>query len=165
MINIANFKVLKGYEHWKTVFVKEDFVKMREEAGGNILAKGFDAQNERVYVVQEMASMEVIQNAMAKNQERIKEAFTCLKEGLKQISACAEIYMNLGLVYEKQNEFEKAIQNFEMAIKHNPEYSLINQNIANLHELHGRYNEALKAKLKFSGFIRFNINSGIRYLV
>ena len=74
MINIANFKVLKGYEHWKTVFMKEDFVKLREEAGVNILAKGFDAQNERVYVVQEMASMEVIQNAMAKNQERIKEA-------------------------------------------------------------------------------------------
>ena len=74
MINIANFKVLKGYEHWKTVFMKEDFVKLREEAGVNILAKGFDAQNERVYVVQEMASMEVIQNAMAKNQERIMEA-------------------------------------------------------------------------------------------
>ena len=74
MINIANFKVLKGYEDWKTVFMKEDFVKLREEAGVNILAKGFDAQNERVYVVQEMASMEVIQNAMAKNQERIKEA-------------------------------------------------------------------------------------------
>ena len=51
MINIANFKVLKGYEYWKTVFMKEDVVKMREEAGGNILAKGFDAQNERVYVV------------------------------------------------------------------------------------------------------------------
>ena len=46
MINIANFKVLKGYEHWKTVFMKEDFVKLREEAGVNILAKGFDAQNE-----------------------------------------------------------------------------------------------------------------------
>ena len=74
MINIAIFKVLKGYEHWKTVFMKEDFVKLREEAGVNILAKGFDAQNERVYVVQEMASMEVIQNAMAKNQERIMEA-------------------------------------------------------------------------------------------
>ena len=74
MINIANFKVLKGYEHWKTVFMEEEFVKMREEAGVNILAKGFDAQNERVYVVQEMASMEVIQNAMTKNQERIKEA-------------------------------------------------------------------------------------------
>ena len=74
MINIANFKVFKGYEHWKTVFMKEDFVKLREEAGVNILAKGFDAQNERVYVVQEMASMEVIQNAMAKNQERIMEA-------------------------------------------------------------------------------------------
>ena len=74
MINIAYFKVLKGYEHWKTVFMKEDFVKMREKAGVNILAKGFDAQNERVYVLQEMASMEVIQNAMAKNQERIMEA-------------------------------------------------------------------------------------------
>ena len=74
MINIANFKVLKGYEHWKTVFMEEDFVKLREEARVNILAKGFDTQNERVYVVQEMASMEVIQNAMAKNQERIMEA-------------------------------------------------------------------------------------------
>ena len=74
MINIANFKVLKGYEHWKTVFMKEDFVKMREEAGVNILAKGFDAQNERVYVVQDIASMEVFQNVKAKNQEIFKEA-------------------------------------------------------------------------------------------
>ena len=74
MINIASFKVLKGYEHWKTVFMDEAFVKRREEAGVKVLAKGFDAQNERVYVVQELDSMEVIQNAMAKNQEKIKEA-------------------------------------------------------------------------------------------
>ena len=38
------------------------------------MAKGFDAQNHRVYVIQELDSMEVIQNAMAKNQEKIKEA-------------------------------------------------------------------------------------------
>ena len=74
MINIASFKVLKGYEHWKTVFMDEAFVKRREEAGVKILAKGFDAQNDRVYVVQELDSMEVIQNAMAKNQEKIMEA-------------------------------------------------------------------------------------------
>ena len=74
MINIASFKVLKGYEHWKTVFMDEAFVKRREEAGVKVLAKGFDAQNERVYVVQELDSIEVIQNAMAKNQEKIKEA-------------------------------------------------------------------------------------------
>ena len=43
MINIASFKVLKGYEHWKTVFMDEAFVKRREEAGVKILAKGFDA--------------------------------------------------------------------------------------------------------------------------
>ena len=54
MINIASFKVLKGYEHWKTVFMGEEFVKMREETGVKILAKGFDTQNERVYVVQEL---------------------------------------------------------------------------------------------------------------
>ena len=42
--------------------------------GLKILAKGFDAQNDRVYVIQELDSMEVIQNAMAKNQEKIKEA-------------------------------------------------------------------------------------------
>ena len=74
MINIASFKVLKGYEHWKTVFMDEAFVKRREEAGVKILAKGFDAQNDRFYVVQELDSMEVIQNAMAKNQEIIMEA-------------------------------------------------------------------------------------------
>ncbi len=38
------------------------------------MAKGFDAHNDRVYVVQELDSMEVIQNAMAKNQEKIMEA-------------------------------------------------------------------------------------------
>ena len=70
MINIANFKVLKGYEHWKTVFVEEEFVKMREEAGVTILAKGFDTQNERVYVVQDMASMEVIQMLWQKTKKK-----------------------------------------------------------------------------------------------
>ena len=74
MINIASFKVLNGYEHWKTVFMDEEFVKRREEAGVKILAIGFDAQNDRVYVIQELDSMEVIQNAMAKNQEKIMEA-------------------------------------------------------------------------------------------
>ena len=73
MINIASFKVLKGYEHWKTVFMDEAFVKRREEAGVKVLAKGFDAQNDRVYVIQELDSMEVIQNAMAKK-EKIKES-------------------------------------------------------------------------------------------
>ena len=53
MINIASFKVLKGYEHWKTVFMDEAFVKRLKEAGVKILAKGFDAQNDRVYVIQE----------------------------------------------------------------------------------------------------------------
>ena len=52
----------------------EAFVKRREEAGVKVLAKGFDAQNDRVYVIQELDSMEVIQNAMAKNQEKIMEA-------------------------------------------------------------------------------------------
>ena len=33
MINIASFKVLKGYEHWKTVLMDEAFVKSREQAG------------------------------------------------------------------------------------------------------------------------------------
>ena len=54
--------------------MKEDVVIMREEVGVNILAKGFDAQNERVYVVQDIASMEVFQNVMANNQEIFKEA-------------------------------------------------------------------------------------------
>ena len=45
----------------------EAFVKRRKEAGVKILAKGFDAQNDRVYVIQELDSMEVIQNTMAKN--------------------------------------------------------------------------------------------------
>ena len=74
MINIASFKVLKGYENWKTVCMDEAFVKRREEAEVKILAKVFDAQNDRVYVVQELDSMEVIQNAMARNQEKIMEA-------------------------------------------------------------------------------------------
>ena len=52
----------------------EAFVKRRKEAGVKILAKGFDAQNDSVYVIQELDSMEVIQNAMAKNQEKIMEA-------------------------------------------------------------------------------------------
>ncbi|MFL2774105.1 MAG: hypothetical protein ACJ0DH_11220 [bacterium] len=52
----------------------EAFVKRREEAGVKVLAKGFDAQNDRVYVVQQLDSMDVIQNAMVKNQKKIMEA-------------------------------------------------------------------------------------------
>ena len=52
----------------------EGFVKRREEAEVKILAKGFGAQNDRVYVIQELDSMEVIQNAMARNKEKIMEA-------------------------------------------------------------------------------------------
>ena len=33
MINIASFKVFKGYEHWKTVFMDGVFVKNREQEG------------------------------------------------------------------------------------------------------------------------------------
>ena len=51
VINIASFNVLKGYKHWKTVFMDEAFVKRREEAGVKVLAKEFDAQNDR-YVIQ-----------------------------------------------------------------------------------------------------------------
>ena len=76
MINIASFKVLKGYEHWKKVFMDEAFVKRREEAGVKILAKGFDAQNERVYVIQELDSMEVIQNAMTKKPGKNKGSWS-----------------------------------------------------------------------------------------
>lgn len=54
MINIASFKVLKGYEHLKKVFMDEAFVKRLEEAGVKVLAKGFDVQNDRVYVMQEL---------------------------------------------------------------------------------------------------------------
>ena len=52
MINITSFKVLKGYEHWNTVFMDEGFVKGREEAETKVLVKGFDALNDRVYVIQ-----------------------------------------------------------------------------------------------------------------
>ena len=50
--------------------MEEEFVKMREEAGVKILAKGFDTQNERVYVVQDMASMEVIQMLWQKTKKK-----------------------------------------------------------------------------------------------
>ena len=56
--------------------MNEEAVKIREKVGIKVLAKGIDAQNERVYDIQDIASMEVIQKAMAKPeaQERIKEA-------------------------------------------------------------------------------------------
>ena len=56
--------------------MKAEFIKMREIEGVNVLAKGFDQQNERGYVVPDIAPLEVIKSVMAKPEvkEKIKEA-------------------------------------------------------------------------------------------
>ena len=67
------------------------------------MAKGFDAQNDRVYVIQELDSMEVIQNAMAKNQEKIKEAGVDMST-MQMILCKTDLYRGSSGSLENQNE-------------------------------------------------------------
>ena len=73
MKNIITAKLTKGYEHWETTFLSETVQNIRAEAGITILGYGYSEETERVYVVQEMESIEVVQKVMAENQELMKD--------------------------------------------------------------------------------------------
>ena len=74
MKQVVNAKLTKGYEHWKSEFEKEESRKVRSEAGITIIGYGWSPQTERLYVVHDIESMEVLQKVMAENQNLLDKS-------------------------------------------------------------------------------------------
>ena len=74
MKQVVNAKLTKGYEHWKSEFENEESRKVRSEAGITIIGYGWSPQTERLYVVHDIESMEVLQKVMAENQHLLDKS-------------------------------------------------------------------------------------------
>ena len=72
---LVTFEVLKGYEHWKEVFISHE--SKRKEAGIETVYTGMEAKNQNiVHVCLEVDSMDGVQEFMQspENGETMKEA-------------------------------------------------------------------------------------------
>ena len=64
---IASVKVTKRYEHWKNAIESEDHKKAREDSGIFFLEYGYQEETGRVFIVEEMESVESGKQFLAKN--------------------------------------------------------------------------------------------------
>tara|TARA_B110000438_G_scaffold229357_1_gene224112 strand:+ start:462 stop:725 length:264 start_codon:yes stop_codon:yes gene_type:complete len=70
---LISFEVLKGYDHFKEVFISME--SKRKEAGIETIYAGKEAKNENVvHVCLEVESMDGVQEFMQRNAEIQKEA-------------------------------------------------------------------------------------------
>ena len=70
---LISFEVLKGYDHFKEVFISME--SKRKEAGIETIYAGKEAKNENVvHVCLEVESMDWVQEFMQRNAEIQKEA-------------------------------------------------------------------------------------------
>ncbi len=70
---IISAELTKGWDHFKTVFESDRHKKIRSDAKLIDLGFGYHQETNRFYVVHELESMEVMQKAMAENQDAIEE--------------------------------------------------------------------------------------------
>ena len=70
---IISAELTKGQDHFKTVFESDRHKKIRSDAQLIDLGYGYHQETNRFYVVHELESMEVMQKAMAENQDAIEE--------------------------------------------------------------------------------------------
>ena len=70
---IISAELTKGRDHFKTVFESDRHKKIRSDAKLIDLGFGYHQETNRFYVVHELESMEVMQKAMAENQDAIEE--------------------------------------------------------------------------------------------
>ena len=64
---IASVKVTKGYEYQKNAIESEDHKKAREDSGIFFLEYGYQEETGRVFIVEEMESVESGKQFLAKN--------------------------------------------------------------------------------------------------
>ena len=86
-----------------------------------------------------LASAAHIRNAVWQNEEKFW-ADVVAKSPYK-----ARPHSNLGLAYEKQNRFEDALREYQIAIKVKPDYPEAHNNSGVIHFRKGRYDDAIKA--------------------
>ena len=70
---IISAELTKGWDHFKAVFESDRHQKIRSDAKLIDLGFGYHQETNRFYVVHELESMEVMQKAMAENQDAIEE--------------------------------------------------------------------------------------------
>ena len=70
---IISAELTKGWDHFKEVFESDRHKKIRSDAKLIDLGFGYHQETNRFYVVHELESMEVMQKAMAENQDAIEE--------------------------------------------------------------------------------------------
>ena len=70
---IISAELNKGWDHFKTVFKSDRHKKIRSDAKLIDIGFGYHQVTNRFYVVHELESMEVMQKAMAENQDAIDE--------------------------------------------------------------------------------------------
>ena len=63
----------KAWDHLKSIFESDRHKKIRSDAKLTDLGYGYHQETNRFYVVHELESMEVMQKAMAENQDAIEE--------------------------------------------------------------------------------------------
>ena len=70
---IASIKLTKGYEHWKSAIESDHHKKARKESGIFFREYGYQEESGRVFIVEEMESVESGKQFLAKNPNYVDE--------------------------------------------------------------------------------------------
>ena len=71
---LVSAKVTKGYQHWKNEFENEESINLRASADINVIGYGYSLEMQRVYVILNLESIEILQKVMSANQNLIDGA-------------------------------------------------------------------------------------------
>ena len=70
---ITILELTKGWDHFKSIFESDRHTKIRSDAKLTDLGYGYHQETNRFYVVHELESMEVMQSAIAEDQDAVEE--------------------------------------------------------------------------------------------
>lgn len=70
----VSVKVTQGYQHWKNEFENEESINLRASADINVIGYGYPLEMQRVYVILNLESIEILQKVMSANQNLIDGA-------------------------------------------------------------------------------------------
>ena len=71
---LVSVKVTKGYQHWKNEFENEESINLRASADIDVIGYGYSSEMQRVYVILNLESIEILQKVMSANQNLIDGA-------------------------------------------------------------------------------------------
>ena len=70
----VSVKVTQGYQHWKNEFENEESINLRASADIDVIGYGYSSEMQRVYVILNLESIEILQKVMSANQNLIDGA-------------------------------------------------------------------------------------------